>query len=246
MIDLYYATTPNGQKILIMLEEIQAPYRIVPIDIFTGDQLKPEYGRVNPNRKIPAIVDHDPQGGGEPLALFESGAILQYLAAKSGQLCPPTGREHWTTLAWLTWQVASVGPMCGQFSHFSRYAPEGQEYGLARYSKEVDRLFTILDRRLEEHDYVAGPQYTIADIALWPQRQWFEVLGIVERLGKSGDPYPAMTRWYERILARPGVQRAMARPEYHPPARYSGRKQVLSEKEWSNLYGKDMHGAVKS
>jgi GSH-dependent disulfide-bond oxidoreductase len=249
MIDLYYSPTPNGLKIPLMLQEIGLPYHVVKIDIFKGEQLTPEYGRINPNHKIPAIVDHEPQGGGaEPLAIFESAAILQYLADKSGKLLAAAGRERWSALQWLAWQVAGVGPMSGQAAHFWRNAPD-EAYSIARYTKEVDRLFTVQERRLEQVDYMAGGSFTIADIALFPLRHWFPKTGMIAALGKSGDPYPATTRWYERVLARPAVKRALTIPELMPPALYTrpytGPKQTLSEQEWSNLYGERQHEAVK-
>nr|HMN52662.1 glutathione S-transferase N-terminal domain-containing protein [Sphingopyxis sp.] len=162
MIDLHYSATPNGQKIAIMLEEIGAPYRVLPYDIFDGDQLTEAFGRINPNHKLPAIVDQNPAGGGEPVTVFESGAILQYLAEKSGRFLPASGAARAATLSWLTWQVAGLGPMGGQASHFLRYAPAGQDYAVERYTKEVTRLLTVLERRLEKSAYVAGEDYTIA------------------------------------------------------------------------------------
>ena len=166
MIDLHYSATPNGQKIAIMLEEIAEPYRVIPYDIFEGDQLTTEFGRINPNHKLPAIVDRDPAGGGDPVTVFESGAILQYLAEKSGRFLPASGAPRAAALSWLTWQVAGLGPMGGQASHFLRYAPAGQEYATRRYTKELNRLLTVLERRLEKSAYVAGDAYTIADMAI--------------------------------------------------------------------------------
>ena len=156
MIDLHYSATPNGQKIAIMLEEIGAPYRVIPYDIFDGDQLTAEFGRINPNHKLPAIVDRDPAEGGDPVTVFESGAILQYLAEKSGRFLPASGSARAATLSWLTWQVAGLGPMGGQASHFLRYAPAGQDYAIGRYTKELNRLLTVLEKRLEKSAYVAG------------------------------------------------------------------------------------------
>ncbi|WP_294048492.1 glutathione S-transferase N-terminal domain-containing protein [Sphingopyxis sp.] len=145
MIDLHYSATPNGQKIAIMLEEIGEPYRVIPYDIFDGDQLTAEFGRINPNHKLPAIVDQDPAEGGDPITVFESGAILQYLAEKSRRFLPASGAARAATLSWLTWQVAGLGPMGGQASHFLRYAPAGQDYAIDRYTKEVKRLLTVLE-----------------------------------------------------------------------------------------------------
>lgn len=239
MIDLHYSATPNGQKIAIMLEEIAEPYRVIPYDIFEGDQLTTEFGRINPNHKLPAIVDRDPAGGGDPVTVFESGAILQYLAEKSGRFLPASGAPRAAALSWLTWQVAGLGPMGGQASHFLRYAPAGQEYATRRYTKELNRLLTVLERRLEKSAYVAGDAYTIADMAIWPGRASAFVMGM------GLDEWPAIHRWFERIRERPAVERAMNREDLKAPAKYVGRHQELDEKEWSNMFGDANHAAVK-
>ena len=238
MIDLHYSATPNGQKIAIMLEEIGAPYRVISYDIFDGDQLTAEFGRINPNHKLPAIVDRDPEGDGDPVTVFESGAILQYLAEKSGRFLPAAGASRATTLSWLTWQVAGLGPMGGQASHFLRYAPAGQDYATARYTKEVQRLLTVLEKRLEKSAYVAGDDYSIADMAIWPGRASAFVMGM------GLDEWPAMHDWFERIRERPAVARAMARDDLKAPAKYIGRHQKLDDKEWSNMFGDANHAAV--
>ena len=239
MIDLHYSATPNGQKIAIMLEEIAEPYRVIPYDIFEGDQLTAEFGRINPNHKLPAIVDRGPAGGGDPVTVFESGAILQYLAEKSGRFLPASGAPRAAALSWLTWQVAGLGPMGGQASHFLRYAPAGQDYAIERYTRELNRLLTVLERRLEKSAYVAGDAYTIADMAIWPGRASAFVMGM------GLDEWPAMHRWFERIRARPAVERAMNREDLKAPAKYVGRHQALGEKEWSNMFGDANHAAVK-
>ena len=239
MIDLHYSATPNGQKIAIMLEEIREPYRVIPYDIFEGDQLTAEFGRINPNHKLPAIVDHAPAGGGAPLPVFESGAILLYLAEKSGRFLPALGAARAATLSWLTWQVAGLGPMGGQASHFLRYAPAGQDYATERYTKELTRLLTVLEKRLEKSAYVAGDDYSIADMAIWPGRASAFVMGM------GLDDWPAMHRWFEEIRERPAVARAMTREELKAPAKYIGRHQALDEKEWSNMFGAANHAAVK-
>ncbi|KGB58669.1 glutathione binding-like protein [Sphingopyxis sp. SE2] len=239
MIDLHYSATPNGQKIAIMLEEIREPYRVIPYDIFEGDQLTAEFGRINPNHKLPAIVDHAPAGGGDPVTVFESGAILQYLAEKSGRFLPALGAARAATLSWLTWQVAGLGPMGGQASHFLRYAPAGQDYATERYTKELTRLLTVLEKRLEKSAYVAGDDYSIADMAIWPGRASAFVMGM------GLDDWPAMRRWFEEIRERPAVARAMTREELKAPAKYIGRHQALDEKEWSNMFGAANHAAVK-
>ena len=239
MIDLHYSATPNGQKIAIMLEEICEPYRVIHYDIFSGDQLTAEFGRINPNHRLPAIVDRDPEGGGDPVTVFESGAILQYLAEKSGRFLPASGAGRATTLSWLAWQVAGLGPMGGQASHFLRYAPAGQDYAIARYTKELQRLLTVLERRLEKSAYVGGNDYGIADMAIWPGRASAFVMGM------GLDEWPAMHAWFERIGERPAVVRAMAREDLMAPAKYVGRHQKLDDQEWSNMFGDANHAAVK-
>lgn len=239
MIDLHYAATPNGQKIAIMLEEIGAAYRIIPYDIFDGDQLTTAFGRINPNHKLPAIVDQDPDSADAPLTVFESGAILQYLAEKSGRFLPAGGAERASVLSWLTWQVAGMGPMGGQASHFLRYAPAGQDYAADRYVREVTRLLTVLETRLTKSPYVAGDDYSIADIAIWPGRASAFVMGM------GLDDWPAMHDWFERIRERPAVARAMSRADLAAPAKYVGRHQKLDDREWSNMFGAANHAAVK-
>lgn len=240
MIDLHYSATPNGQKTAIMLEEVGLPYRVVGYDIFEGDHLTPAFGRINPNHKLPAIVDHDPADGGAPFAVFESGAILQYLAEKTGRFLAPSGRARSVAIQWLTWQMAGLGPMGGQASHFLRYAPAGQDYATARYTRELERLLQVLERRLGEAPYLAGDDYSIADMAVWPGRAASFVVGV------DIETYPAMQAWVERIRERPAVARAMAREDLKAPAKYLGRKQVLSPEEWSNMFGENMHAAVRS
>ncbi|WP_137753749.1 glutathione S-transferase C-terminal domain-containing protein [Sphingopyxis sp. L1A2A] len=239
MIDLHYSATPNGQKIAIMLEEIGEPCRVIPYDIFEGDQLSAAFGRINPNHKLPAIVDQNPVGEDRPVTVFESGAILQYLAEKSGRFLPASGAARATVLSWLTWQVAGLGPMSGQASHFLRYAPAGQDYAVERYTKELKRLLTVLEKRLEKSVYVGGADYTIADMAIWPGRASAFVMGM------GLDEWPAMHAWFERIGERPAVVRAMARDDLKAPAKYIGRHQKLDDKEWSNMFGDANHAAAK-
>ena len=239
MIDLHYSATPNGQKIAIMLEEIGEAYRVIPYDIFNGDQLTEAFGRINPNHKLPAIIDRDPTEGDAPVTVFESGAILQYLAEKSGRFLSASGAARVATLSWLTWQVAGLGPMGGQASHFLRYAPAGQDYAVGRYARELNRLLTVLERRLEKSAYVAGEDYTIADIAIWPGRASAFVMGM------GLEEWPAMHGWFERIRERPAVSRAMSREDLKAPATYVGRRQKLDDKEWSNMFGDANHAAVK-
>lgn len=239
MIDLHYCATPNGQKITIMLEEMGATYRVVNYDIFNGDQLSAEFGQINPNYKLPALVDHDPQGGGGPVNVFESGAMLQYLAEKCGRFLAPSGAERATTLSWLTWQVAGMGPMGGQASHFLRYAPAGQDYAIARYSSEVKRLMAVLEKRLQASPYVGGDAYSIADIALWPAQATAFGMGV------GVEDWPACYDWYQRIKQRPAVITAMTRPDLAAPAKYLGRHQKLTDEEWSNMFGDANRAAVQ-
>lgn len=240
MIDLHYSATPNGQKVAIMLEEVGLPFRVISYDIFEGDHLTAAFGRINPNHKLPAIVDHAPEDGGEPLAVFESGAILQYLAEKTGRFLAPSGRARSQAIQWLTWQMAGLGPMGGQASHFLRYAPAGQDYATQRYTKELERLLLVLEGRLNEAPYLAGDDYTIADMAVWPGRASSFVMGI------GLEAYPAMHAWFERVRARPAVARVMAREDLKAPAKYIGRKQELTADEWSNMFGDKMHAAVRA
>lgn len=237
MIDLHYSATPNGQKVAIMLKETGLPYRVITYDIFEGDHLTPEFGTVNPNHKLPAIVDHDPADGGAPLAVFESGAVLQYLADKTGMLIPKDARGRSQVIQWLTWQMAGLGPMGGQASHFIRYAPPGQDYAIARYTKEVRRLKTVMETRLSQVDYLAG-EYSIADIACWPGCY------AASRIGMGGDEFPATQRWIDRIAQRPAAMAGVTDPEFKAPQKYMNAKQVLSETEWSNMFGERMLNAV--
>jgi GST-like protein len=239
MIELHYCATPNGQKVAIMLEEIGLPYTIVQYDIFEGDQLSPAFGLINPNHKLPAIVDLAPDDGVGPLAVFESGAVLQYLAEKTGRLLAASGRTRTTTIQWLTWQMAGLGPMGGQASHFLRYAPPGNDYAVTRYTSELNRLLHVLERRLAEVPYLAGEDFSIADIAVWPGRRASFVTGI------EIAEWPSTKAWFDRVARRPAVVRAMDNPDLQAPAKYLGRKQVLSAAEWSNMFGDRMMSAVR-
>lgn len=203
MIDLYYWTTPNGHKVSILLEEAGLEYSVRPVHIGKGEQFAPEFLKIAPNNRIPAIVDHAPADGGEPIALFESGAILEYLADKSGQFLPRETRARFEVLQWLYWQMGGVGPMAGQNHHFVRYAPEPIPYAIERYVKETARLYGVLDRQLAGREYVAG-DYSIADIAIYPWAKLWEMQR--QRL----EDFPNMAAWLERIGARPAVQRAYA------------------------------------
>jgi GST-like protein len=200
-IDLFYWPTPNGWKITIMLEESGLPYEVVPVSIGAGDQFKPEFLAISPNNKIPAIVD--PEGpGGEPISLFESGAILIYLAEKTGRFMPTDPRGRYLVLQWLMFQMGHIGPMLGQAHHFRGYAPEKIEYAVKRYTNEASRLYGVLDKRLGEAKYVAG-EYSIADMAIFP---W---LRSHERQGQRLEDYPNVKRWFEAVDRRPAVRRAL-------------------------------------
>jgi GST-like protein len=203
MIELYTWPTPNGHKVHIMLEETGLPYRVHPIDIGAGDQFKPEFLRISPNNKMPAIVDTDGPDGAGPFALAESGAILFYLASKTGRFLPGDLRQRWQVMQWVMFQMGHVGPMLGQAHHFLGYAPEKIEYAMNRYKNEANRLYGVLERRLGESRFLACEEYTIADMATMP---W---LRFPERQGVDIEEYPKVRRWRDGIAARPAVQRAL-------------------------------------
>ncbi len=204
MIDLYFWTTPNGYKPMLFLEETGAPYTIVPVNIGKGEQFEPEFLKISPNNRIPAIVDHAPADGGTPVSVFESGAILLYLAEKTGRFLPADVAGRTEALQWLFWQMGGLGPMGGQNLHFSAYAPETIPYAIDRYAKETERLYGVLDRRLAESEFVAG-DYSIADMASYP---W--VLRLT-REGQNLEEFPHLKRWFETIGARPATIRAYAK-----------------------------------
>jgi GST-like protein len=201
MIDLHYWPTPNGWKISIALEEMELPYRIVPVNIGRGDQFRPEFLAISPNNRMPAIVDHEPLGGGEPLAIFESGAILLYLAEKSGRFVPREVRARYEVTQWLFWQVGGLGPMLGQHGHFKLYAPEPIPYGILRYGNEATRLYKVLNERLEGRDYICG-EYSVADMACWPWIVTWRAQGF--DLEKD---FPNVRAWYDRCKQRPALRR---------------------------------------
>ena len=212
MIDLYFDHTPNGQKVHIMLEETGLPYELVMVDMGKGEQFAPEFLDISPNNKVPAIVDHDGPGGA-PIAIFESGAILLYLAEKSGRFLPAEPAQRWQVLQWLFWQMGGFGPMLGQAHHFNAYAPMRPDgavvlpYAQARYTNEAARLYTVLDRRLAGRDYVAAGRYTIADMAIFP---WCR---LAPRQRQDLDRFPNVRRWFDAIASRPAVARDMERLE---------------------------------
>jgi GST-like protein len=201
MIELHYWTTPNGHKITIFLEETGLAYRIFPVNISRGDQFKPEFLKISPNNRIPAIVDRAPRGGGDPVSVFESGAILLYLAEKTGKFLPADLRGRTEVLQWLFWQMGGLGPMLGQNHHFVTYAPEKIEYAMDRYIRETSRLYQVLDNRLADREYVAGA-YSIADMACYP---WIVPW---ERQKQDLNKFPHLKRWFEAIRARPAVAKS--------------------------------------
>lgn len=203
MIDLYYWTTPNGHKVTMFLEESGLPYTLHPINIGQGDQFKPEFLRISPNNRIPAIVDQAPQDDGEPIALFESGAILQYLAEKTGQFLSTDLRIRTQTLQWLYWQMGGLGPMAGQNHHFNVYAPVKIDYAIDRYVRETSRLYGVLNKHLEQRDFIAG-DYSIADMACYP---W---IVSHQRQNQNLDDFSHLKRWFQRIGERAATQRAYA------------------------------------
>jgi GST-like protein len=204
MIDLYYWTTPNGHKVTIFLEEARVPYRIVPINISSGEQFRPEFLKISPNNRMPAIVDDEPAEAGAAVSVFESGAILLYLADKTGQFIPKDLRGRIEVLQWLFWQMGGLGPMAGQNHHFSQYAPEKLPYAIDRYVNETNRLYGVLNRRLSDREYMAGG-YSIADMAAYP---WIVPH---ERQGQKLEDFPHLKRWFDAIAARPAVKRAYGR-----------------------------------
>ena len=204
MIDLHYWPTPNGWKLSIMLEECGLPYRMVPVNIGKGEQFSPEFLAISPNNRMPAIVDHSPAGGGAPVAVFESGACLLYLAEKTGQFMPAGLRERYAVMQWLMWQMGGLGPMAGQNGHFLLYAPDKIPYAIERYGKEVDRLYGVLDAQLgRTGTYVAGASYSIADMAIFPWVRTHKMQQV------ALENFPNVERWYNGLFTRPAVKRGL-------------------------------------
>ena len=230
MIDLYFWTTPNGYKPLLLLEETGLPYTIVPVNISSGEQFAPEFLTISPNNKIPAIVDRAPAEGEAPVSVFESGAILLYLAEKTGKFLPadPAGRVE--ALQWLFWQMGGLGPMLGQNLHFSAYAPEKLPYAIDRYARETARLYRVLDRRLADRTFVAGDDYAIADMASYP---WIVRL---QREHDHLDGFPNVRRWVDAIGARPATIRA------YENGKAINTVPTITEESKAVLFG---HGAAK-
>jgi GST-like protein len=227
MIDLYYWTTPNGHKITMFLEEAGTPYTIHPINISKGDQFTPEFLRIAPNNRIPAIVDHAPADGGEPVSVFESGAILLYLAEKTGKFIPADLRGRVDVLQWLFWQMGGLGPMAGQNHHFNVYAPEKLPYAIDRYVRETGRLYGVLNKRLADREFVAG-DYSIADMACYP---WVVPH---ERQKQDLNDFPHLKRWFDTIALRPATQRA-----YEKAAELNTQPTAQDEASFKLLFGQD-------
>ena len=229
MLEVYSWPTPNGHKVHIMLEECGLPYKAIPVDIGAGDQFKPGFLKISPNNKIPALVDPDGPDG-KPIALFESGAILLYLAAKTGKFLPKTDRGKYEVLQWLMFQMGGLGPMLGQAHHFRIYAPEKIEYAIKRYSNEAKRLYSVLNQQLAKHKYIAGNQYTIADIAIFPWLRRWEIQGI------DWADYPHLKKWFDTLAMRPAVKRGVE-------VLTGLRKPDLDDKAREVLFGKVQYKA---
>jgi GST-like protein len=227
MIDVYTWATPNGHKVHIMLEECGLPYTVHAVNIGAGDQFKPEFLAISPNNKIPAIVDSDGPDG-RPISLFESGAILVYLAAKTGKFMPKSDRKKYEVLEWLMFQMGGVGPMLGQNHHFRTYAPEKLPYAIDRYTNEAKRLYGVIDKRLSQSEWLGGGEYSIADIATWPWLRNWKNQGI-----ELGD-YPHLKAWFEKMEARPAVQRGVK-------VLADQRRQLTDDKARDILFGKTQY-----
>jgi GST-like protein len=226
MIDVHYWTTPNGHKVTIFLEETATPYKVFPVNIGKGEQFKADFLAIAPNNRIPAIVDHEPKGGGKPVSVFESGAILVYLAEKTGKLLPASGAGRYEVMQWLFWQMGGLGPMAGQNNHFKNYAVEKLQYAIDRYLNEVNRLYGVMDRRLADREFLAG-DYSIADIACYP---WIVPW---ERQGQKLGDFANLQRWFNAIKARPAVERAYALvPKVNP-----NQGGIRTEEERRILFG---------
>lgn len=225
MIDLYYWTTPNGHKVTIFMEETGLAYQIKPVNIAVGEQFEPEFLRISPNNRIPAIVDHQPADGGEAITMFESGAILLYLADKSGKLIPQDLRGRASCLQWLFWQMAGLGPMLGQVHHFCHYAPDVVPYAIERYTKEASRLYAVLNKQLADSEYICGSGYSIADIACYP---WI----LPENQRQNIDDYPHLARWHASVARRPAVMRA-----YEIAKQVNSQPTVMNEEARKVLFG---------
>jgi GSH-dependent disulfide-bond oxidoreductase len=234
MIELYFCTSPNAWKVAIILEELGVDYNVTLLDLYAGEHLTPEFHAINPNRKIPAIVDKAPVDGGLPITVFESGAILTYLAEKYGKFLSTEIRSRTLTLQWMTWQVAGLGPMVGQASHFVRFAPKDNPYSVSRYVNESLRLIHVLEGRLIEAEYLGG-EYSIADMAVWPWIGGFPPL--LKMLDIDVSRFPAVQRWSAAVGGRKAVKAVFASSDTAINPKAVRENMVLTEEEWSNLFG---------
>jgi GST-like protein len=239
MIELHHVGTPNGHKVTIMLEEVKLPYRVIPYNLMDGEHFSPEFRKINPNNKLPTIVDTAPADGGPPYPVFETGAILIYLAEKTGQLLPKDLRRRHLALQWLMWQMAGLGPMHGQAHHFIRYAPDGEVYGIDRYGKEARRLLNVLEHRLREAEYLAE-EYSIADIACWP---WIRAMRMIDI---DLAEFPAVHRWWHAVNERPAILAGTGSKDLAPPPSYGQKRAKLTAEQWSNLFGARMLAAAEN
>ncbi len=237
MIDFHCVATPNGNKVSVMLEETGLPYDVIPYDIFQGDQLSPEFRKLNPNRKLPVITDHEPiGGGGAPITVFESGAILIYLAEKTGRFLPRQPCNRYATLQWVMWQMAGLGPMHGQAHHFVRYAPadSANDYARNRYLREAERLLRVMEMQLSDTEYLAG-DYSIADIACWP---WIRGVPLIDL---TLERYPNLERWYSAVEARPAVKVGSTIISDFIKRIGTSDTVPLTDEQWSVLFGERQH-----
>ena len=236
MIDLHFVPTPNGHKVSIMLLETGLEHRIIPYNLLAGDLRTSEFHAINPNGRAPAIVDHDPIGGGAPYPVFETGAILIYLAEKTGRFLPAEPRARYRAHQWLMWQMSGLGPMHGQAHHFVRYAPEPPEYAVNRYMTEARRLLRVMDARLAEAPYLAGDEYSIADMACW---SWVRAARAIDI---DIADYPALAAWFERVGERPAVQKGAYLPSDNFQLKKAATKMRVTPEQWAMLFQHDMQG----
>jgi GST-like protein len=226
MIDLYALTSPNVQKIYIALEELELPYRERFVDVWKGEQFSPDFVQLNPNSKIPVVVDHDGPGG-KPFTVFESGAILLYLADKTGRLLPAATRERFAVIQWLMIQLTGIGPAFGNFTHFTRFAAAGNDYSVSRFRTEMLRLYDVLEKRLGETPFLGGAEYSIADIATFPWTRNHDAHGV------GWNKFPNLGRWFEAVHARPAVQRALAKV-----AKIESSRDTASPTDLDRIFGR--------
>jgi len=238
MIDLHFVATPNGHKISIMLLETGLEHRLIHYRLLDGDHLTPAFREISPNNRVPAIVDHDPIGGGAPYPVFETGAILIYLAEKTGRFLPADPRGRHLAIQWLMWQMAGLGPMHGQAHHFIRYCPEPSDYAVSRYRNEALRLLRVMNRRLGEADYLAG-EYSIADIACW---SWIRATRAID---VDIADYPHIQAWFDRVGERPAVLEGGHVPADNQQLRPGSVKMSLTAQQWSNMFGENMLQAAE-